>query len=204
MSFYLGGFRLVGIGWLSARAVYCDFVSPLGQGNLWQLYANRTLIGATTTAGERRVVGHFLPSISPAPLSLVRIDLADQFTDFGPLLPLEYFNQYELVWTTSGSVDVDHFDIVEGDSVGGSVDTANVLATVPFTGDGTYRFQLDPFPAGGTWNLGIVAKDAAGNAATPATNSLVVHMPPPDIKPGPRSRFSVTSVAGVVTASFNY
>lgn len=202
--YYLGGHTITGAGWVGPQAVYVDFVS-VETGCVWQLYANRLLIGASRIPGERRVIGHLTPSLSPAPLTLVRVDKASQFTDYGPELPLEYFNRFEMLWSTSGSAHIDHFDIVGGRTPGGAVDTTNILGKVNFAGDGNYKWQLDPFSAGGTWNFGVLPRDAAGNAGTLVQSALVVAMPPADVKPNIKgNRFTLAAEAGTVTATFHY
>lgn len=204
--FFLGGFSIVKTGWLSTRAVYLDFATDLTGQYLYQLYENRSLIGATRRTGERRVVGQLIPSISPAPLSLIRVDASDGKTDFGSLLPLDYFNRFELVWTSSGSSDVNYWQIVAGAGPGIAVSANNVIGRVPFTGDGvTYSWQLDSIDLPGTWNYGVVPVDNGGATGSLVSSSVIVALPPADVTPDVNgNRFTVTAVSGVGSVGFSY
>ena len=208
MSYYLGGQTVVNAGWLSPTAVFLDFVTTYASGFVWQLYANRLLIGSTRKPGQTRVVGQLMANVSPAPLTLVRVDAANFNTDYSAFLPAKPWNRFELLWTTSASVGVDHFDIVSGRTAGAAVDSTNVLAKVPFIGDGAYSFQLDPLPAG-NWNLGVIPRSNStplGTAGTMLTTAIVVVLPPNDIVLNSQTgqRFSLSASGGVVTASFVY
>jgi hypothetical protein len=200
--FFLGGFRITKVGWLGTQSVYCDFVSEFTSGWVFQLYANRKLIGSTREPRTRRVVGQLYANNSPSPLTMLRVP-PDQFdTDYGQQIPRQPWNRFALNWSTSGSSGIDHFDIVSGVNPGDPIDLENVLAKVPFTVDGDYSFEPDPVIAG-TWNYGVVPRDAslpAGTAGTPLTSSVTVVLPPDDVTPAADgNRFSVAAVTGTVT-----
>ncbi len=207
--YYLGGMTIEAAGWINPTTVYIDFVSQFNSGWLWQLYCNRSLCGATRAPGERRVVGQLVASALPAPLTLVRVDAANILTDYSAYLPAEAWNRFRINWTTAGmSADTDHFDVVEGDFPGGVIDLTNVLAKVPFGGDGAYSFELPPFTVNGAWAVGVVPRDNAlplGNAGATSQATVNVLTPPPDVQFNPDgSRFSVGISGGVLTASFAY
>lgn len=159
--------------------------------------------------GERTVWGQLVASALPAPLTLVRVDAASILINYGDELPDLACNQYRLNWTTTGlPEDTDHFDVVTGTTPGGSIDTTNIVARVPYTGDGAFSFELPPFDQVGSWAVGIVPRDDAlplGNAGTPVTGTAVVMTPPPDVTyPEGGPRFDAAIAAGVLTATFAY
>ena len=205
--FYLGGMTVVAAGWVNPMTVYVDFVSQYDSGWLWQLYANRSLVGSTRVPSERRVVGQLVASALPAPLTLVRVDAASILVDYGSSLPTLPCNQFRLNWqTASMSADTAFFDVVAGTEPGGALDLSNVIARVPFVEDGPYSFELPPFEETGDWAVGLVPRDNAlplGNAGTPSSSTVSVVTPPPDLvfnEDG--SRFSVDIAGGVLTAAF--
>ena len=207
--YYLGGMTIQYAGWINPTTVYIDFVSQYTTDWLWQLYCNRSLVGCTRSPSERRMVGQLVASVLPAPLTLVRVDAANILTDYSAFLPVEAWNRFKVDWVTAGmSADTDHFDIVESDAPGGSIDLTNVIAKVPFGVDGAYSFELPPFEANGAWAVGIVPRDNAlplGNAGTPATLTANVLTPPPDVAfNADGSRFVAAIAAGVLTVSFVY
>jgi hypothetical protein len=208
MSFFLGGFRIAKMGLVGPQSVYCDIISAFTEGWVYQLYANRKLIGATREPNGRRIVGQLVGSISPAPLTVVRVENSQFDTDYGQSLPRAPWNRYALYWTVSGSVGVHHFDIVRGVGPGDPVDDTNVLARVAFAGDGDYSFEPDALPAG-DWNFGIVPRSdslPSGIAGTSLTSLVTVVLPPDDVAPDPATgrRFSVASVAGAVAVGIGY
>jgi len=200
---FLGGFQITDVGWLGPQAVYCDFTSPYSAGWLWQLYANRTLIGSTRVPGERRIVGQLMPSISPTPLTLVRVAVADINSDYGNQIPRQPWNRFTLSWTSSGSSNVHHFAVLGSVSSGGSA--TQLVANIPFTGDGAYSFQCAPVDGSGTWAYAIVPQDAAGNSGAPITTTVIVSLPPADVAIADSgNRFTLAAVAGTLTAGFSY
>lgn len=208
--YFLGGMTVVAVGWVNPMVAYVDFVSQYDDGWLWQLYSNRTLVGATRIPSERRVFGQIAASVLPSPLTLVRVDQASVLVDYGPDLPDPPWlpsNSYRMNWATSGmSADTDHFDVIRSDAAGESIDTSNVLARVPFVVDGSYTFDLPPFDANGGWAVGIVPRDDAyplGNPGTTVQDTVTILTAPPDVQiQEDGSRFSVAVAGGVLTASF--
>jgi hypothetical protein len=204
---YLGGMTIVAAGWLGPQAVFVDFVSQYAVDWLWQLYANRTLIGATGSSGERRIVGQVLSDAIPAVLTLLRVDAADIAVDFGSTLPSGPWNRYALQWTASGSsADLDHWDVTQGANPGDAPDPTNIIARVPYYGDRDYSFVLPPFTAIGTWNYAVTPRDNAkplGNAGTPVVVSVATSTPPPDVQlNADGSRFTPSITAGVLNVDF--
>lgn len=208
---YLGGMTITNAGWLGPQSVYVDFVSQYGDGDgwLWQLYANRTLIGGTSWQGERRAIGQLLSSGVPTVLTLIRVDAAEILTDFGQELPAGPWNRFLLSWDASGSDDdLHHWDITAGANPGDSPDPENIIARVPYYGDRAYSFLLPPFDKTGTWNYAVTPRDNAkplGNAGTPVVVSIASATPPPDVAfNDDSSRFTVAIEAGVLTAAFSW
>ena len=93
-TWYLGGMRIVGVGWEGPRAVRVDFVSQHLTSWQWQLYAGRKLIGVSTLPTARSVVGQLLIDDAPAQLLLLRVAAASRLTDFGALIPAESFHRF--------------------------------------------------------------------------------------------------------------
>lgn len=196
-------------GWVNPTTVFVDFVSQYTADWLWQLYSNRTLVGSTRMPGERTVWGQLVASALPAPLTLVRVDADNILTDYGADLPTLPCNRYRLDWTAAGlAADTDHFDVVQGTVAGGAIDLTNIVARVPFTGDGAYSFELPPFEQSGAWAVGVVPRDDAlplGNAGTAVTGTATVTTPPADLSfPEGGPRFTVAIAAGVLTADFSW
>lgn len=207
--FYLGGMTIVKAGWLGQRSVFVEFVSQYTTGWLWQLYANRTLIGRTSSPRERRVVGQLVDADVPAPLTLIRVDTANALTNYGASLPNVPWNRFALEWSASAyPSDAHHFEVTGSSEAGGAVDTTNVLANVPFAGNGPYRFVLPPITAPGDWSFAITPRDdamPAGNAGTVEEVTITAAVPPPDLAfDADGNRFTLSAEAGVVTAAFEY
>lgn len=207
-NWYLGGHTIRKAGWVNPGAVFVDFVSQYTSGWIWQLYCNRQLCGATRGPGERRVVGEIVASPLPAPLTLIRVDAAHAFDDFGAELPAVPCNRYRLDWTSSGeSSDTHHFDVCQGVESGGALDETNIVGRVPYAGDGSYSFVLPPFQADGTWSVGVVPRDdayPAGNAGTAIETTVSVVTPPPDVAWSGDQRFSASIAGGVLTVGFTF
>lgn len=196
-------------GWLGPQAVYVDFVSDITSGYLWQLYANRTLIGITRLPGERRIVGQLIPSGVPAVLTLVMVPTEEVMTDYGQDIPPGPWNRYLLEWTESaGDADLSRWDITSGVAPGGAPDATNILGAVPYYGDRDYSFALPPIDDPGPWNYAVTPRDNAkpyGNAGTPVVVNVPAATPPRDVLMNDDgTRFSVACVAGALTVSFAY
>lgn len=206
---YLGGHTITGAGWIGPESVYVDFVSDYTSGWLWQLYANRKLIGRTTSPEARRCVGQLQASTAPAPLTLVRVDPAYLLTDFGLLLPRGPWNRFALVWDAeSYPDDAKKFEITASAAAGEEVDPSNLLVTTPYIGEGAYRVPLPPIERSGVWKYQITPRDDAspsGNVGDSIELEVDVVVLPPDLRQdSDGNRFTLSAEAGVVTAAFEY
>lgn len=205
---FLGGMTIVAAGWLGPRAVYLDFVSQYTADWLWQLYANRRMIGTTVRPGERRIVGQLIPIDSPAPLTLVRVPVAERLVDHGADLPVQPWNQYRLEWEAeSYPPDTSHFDLTGSLVVDGPVNDANVIARIPFRGDAEYGFDLPPLAQAGDWSFRITPRDNAkplGNAGTASDVTITARIPPRDVVASSGQRFTLAAASGTLTADFVY
>lgn len=208
-DFYLGGHQILRAGWAGPSAVYVDFATTHTTGFLWQLYANRSLIGVTEGFADRRIIGQLVPSAIGAPLTLVRVPAGNVYISYGADLPKRPWNRFAITWdAASYPADAHHFDITGSSEAGGDIDPENVLARIPFTGDGSYRFDVPALEAGGTWKFGVTPRDNAvplGNAGTTTEITVVANVPPPDVETDEDgNRFTLTADGGVVTAAFEY
>lgn len=211
MSFYLGGHTITAAGWDGPRAVFVTFVSDYLAGWHWQLYAGRTLIGATHSPTARRVVGQVLADDAPATLTLIRVDAANRLTDYGASLPDVPTHRFALEWTATGyPADASHWDLTGNTAAGGDVDDANLIARIEYRGDFGYRFELPPLPTAGEWKYRLTPRDNAlpsGNAGTAANITIDAELPPPDFalqSDGNRFTLTVDEGAGELVAGFAY
>lgn len=208
MSWFVGGHRITKVGWLSPTAVYVDFVSEYTTNWLWQLYANRKLIGRTVSGTVRRIVGQLSESHIPAPLTLVRVDPGNVLTDYGSLLPKVAWSRFNVSFEaeTDPDLDTDRFEITGSLTAGGAVNADNLLVTEPFIGTGTYQVMLPPLTGSGVWSYAITPRDDAlpvGNAGTATEFEIdAVVMPRDLVMDSSGNRFSLSAASGVVTASF--
>ena len=208
MSFFLGGHTIIKAGWAGPQAVYVDFRTSHTGDWLWQLYANRRLVGATQVPSVRRCIGQLRSDGAHAPLTLIRVDADNVLTDYGPQLPRQPWNQFTLAWMAAGyPADANHFQITGAVVAGGAVEPTNEIALVPFVGDGPYSFRLPPIGAAGLWPFALTPRDDAepagnaGNVLEVTINALV----PPDVRfDADGNRFTLSAVDGCVTASFSY
>lgn len=208
MAFFLGGMTLIGAGWLGPRAVYVDFVST-NTADVYQLYAGKTRIGTTLRPSERRIVGQLFQDEAPATLTLVRVDKANRLTDYGDQIPYVPWHQYELQWTAAAmAADTDHFEITASSAAGEAVDSANILAKLPYIGDGAYQFVLPPIAETGSWIYRITPRDNAqpdGNAGTASNVTVNAVVPPPDFEQdSDGNRFTLAVAAGELVVGFTY
>lgn len=209
MAFFLGGMRIVNSGWMGYRAVFVDFVSSHRSGFVFQLYANRTMIGRTTLATERRIIGQLVDEDSPAPLTLIRVDSGNALTDYGPQIPQRPWNRFNLQWSASSfPADAACFEITGSTEADGAIDPENVIARVPFNGDGAYQYALPPIARSGDWQYAVTPRDNSmplGNAGTSQTVTVAAVVPPPDVvMDQDGKRFTLTADEGVITAEFVY
>ncbi len=205
---FLGGFDVVAASWDGPNAVLVTIDTPETD-FYYQLYAGHTLIGQTGNTTSRSILGQLQPSSSPAPLTVVAVEAANLFNDYGAELPSWPSDRYELEFTTSGSPpDMDHFLITGSDGPGLSVDPARVLRRVPFIGDGPYVVPLPPLGQCGVWQFGVTAYDDSlpnGNPGTTSTVSVVATVPPADIVPDAQgNRFEAAASGGNLNISFSY
>lgn len=209
LQMFLGGQTITGMGWAGRHAVFVDFVSQYTTGFLWQLYANRKLVGTAESPRQRRIIGQVVPSPVPYPLTLVRVSSDDVLTDYGSVLPSQAWNRHRLSWTAPGlSANTDHFDVISGNAPGEAPDPDNVIARVPYYGDVPYSYQLSAISEAGDWQFGIVPRDNAlplGNAGDETDVTVTVVVMPADLSQDiNRNRFSLSAAAGVLTAHFAY
>lgn len=210
MGWYLGGQMTVRTGWLSPTAVYVDFVSGYETGWLWQLYANRKLIGRTVSPGDRRIVGQLNASPAPAPLTLIRVAPEFLLTDYGAELPRMPWNRFGVSFEAATDPDVDtkKFEITGSAAAGEAVDPDNLLLTEPFVGVGVYRVELPPLAGSGVWTYAITPRDDAlplGNAGTAEEFEIDAIVMPPDVRmDADGNRFSLSSAGGLVTVDFEF
>jgi hypothetical protein len=208
VMFFTGGFRISAIGWLTPHAIYCDLITDYADTWIYQIYENQKLIGATREPTQRRVMGQLTGGKSPSPITVIRVAQEDFQTDFGPQLPRLPWNRFQLVWNTAGSTGIDHFDIVAGTTPGGAIDPTNIIAREQFRLEGNYSFDLDPIDLSGTWNYGVIPRDAAmpaGNAGTTIAASVVVAVPPQDVAlQADGTRFSMSAATGTVSVGFSW
>lgn len=205
MTAFLGGLTITSIRWDGIRAIGIAFDSVYTD-RVVQLYGGRRLIGCTRAPSDRRVVGQLLPTLVPAPLTLLAVLPEDRAVDFGTQLPDRPWNRYALEWSAVDyPADAKWFDVLAGTAPGESPATFRV-ARVPFLGNTDYRFLLPPLTAGGAWEYAVVPRDGSlpeGNAGTPATVTIDAAVYPPDLtRQGDGSRFSIAVDAGDLVLGF--
>lgn len=141
-----GGFKIWNAGWDGRSAIYMDFVSAATD-KLFQLYANRKLIGVTSSFAQRRVSGQVWDAhLSAAPINLMAVTPDEAFTDFGDDLEEEPWNRYVLIFTVPNDYDADthHFEILGANTF--DTTPTEVLAQVPYVGPKTYLVELPGIP----------------------------------------------------------
>ncbi len=142
-----GGFKMWNAGWNGRSSIYVDFESAETD-KLFQLYANRKLIGVTTSFAQRRVAGQVWDAhFSAAPINLMAVTPDEAFTDYGDDLEVEPWNRYVLSFTVPEDYDADtkYFEILKASDF----DTAptEVVANVPYVGPKTYHVDLPAIPS---------------------------------------------------------
>lgn len=207
--YFLGGHTITKAGWAGPRAVYVEFVSQYTSGWVWQLYAGRKRIGSTLVPADRRVVGQLIVDDAPAPLTVVRVDIANRLTDYGPQLPEMPWHRFLLQWSAASyPADTDRFIITASSAPGEAADANNVLAEPQFIGDGDYQLVLPPLPQSGAWTYRITPVDNAlpdGNTGTPEDVTVTAEVPPADLAmQSDGNRFTAAVSGGVLTVSFGY
>lgn len=203
----MGGFRIKAIGWMGPQAILVIFSTTYESKYLYQLYAGRTLIGVTRSVDDRKVIGTLSPSAWPQHLTLLAINPSDPFADYGQYLPLRPYNRVKLQFSTSSwPADSKLIELSAGTTVGGAVDTENVLKRIFYEADGTFTIYSSPMPGSGQWNFEIAGRDSRppdGNRGTALAVSANVLAHPPDVVlQSDNTRFSVSVDSGTATITF--
>jgi hypothetical protein len=143
----------------------------------------------------------------PEEITLLAVDPAEQFTDYGEDLPPRPYARVKLSITTTGwATSTRYIEITAGTEPSGAVDTGNVLVLTPFTGNGTYAILTPPFNECGTWNLEAAGRDGTipdGNRGTALALSEDLIVYPGDVVAtefGPR--LTATVAGSTLTATF--
>lgn len=204
---YLGGFRIVAASWASASSIRVDFVSTYGSLYQYQLYAGRSLIGATTSTDERRIIAPLSWSLWPQVLAIVAIDPSTAGTDYGSTLPPRPYNKAIVNVATSGwPSDSRLVAIAWGDSPGGAVNYSNEVRTLYDT-DRTYQLTSLPTGPSGSYNFaayGIDDKPVDGNRGTVTSLTADLLTMPPDLVVTDGARFTATATSGTATITYEY
>lgn len=207
----LGGFNITHIGWAGRSSVFVDFDPADYTDKLFQLYVNRRLAGCTVLPSDRRVVGQVWDGhVSAAPLSIIVVDPAERFTDFGDVLEEKPWNRYRLTWTVPGgySADCHHFDILKASAP--DSDPTEVIAKVQYAGPRDYFADLPAIPTNhpprANWRYAVVPRDDAtteGNAGTSTIKTIPALIYPADLLiQADGTRFGLSLNGDVLTASF--
>lgn len=205
---YLGGFRITGAEWISPTAISVSISTTWGTAYVYQLYAGRTLIGATSSRTERKIVGQLSPTEWPQLLQVLAVDPIHRTTDYGGSLPPRPYNRAKVAFTASAwPADSKAITVTAGNSVGGAVDPDNVVGRSLFDRNRVYSILTDPLEGSGVWNLSIQGRDdrlADGNAGTGLALTVDVLAIPPDVTldSSTLSRFSVNCSGGIAAISF--
>lgn len=206
---YLGGLSITGGQWVGATSISVSFSTTWGTSYLYQLYAGRTLIGATSSRRQRKIVGQLVPTEWPQYLQVLAVAPADRDTDFGGSLPPRPYNRAKVHFTaTAWPADSKTIEIRAGNSPGGAVDPENVVARAVFNGNRAYELTTEPLEGSGAWSLEVVGRDgrlSGGNEGDALAVSVDVIATPPDVSLDPSTlrRFSAVCSGGVVSISFN-
>ena len=204
---YLGGIQISGMEWLASHSLLVRFRSTYGTTYLYQVYAGRTLLGATHNPASRSIVVNLLPTEYPQAIYLLAVETDQRLTDYGPELPIRPFNRVRLTFTASAwPADAKFIDITAGTVPGGAVDDDNLLERLLYDADREYEVTTDPFGPTGTWNFEVVGRDDTepdGNAGTPLALSQAILTHPQDVQlDADGHRFSLSVAAGTATASY--
>jgi len=204
---YLGGFRITSASWASASSIRVDFESTYGDQYAYQLYAGRSLIGATTGASERRIIAPLSWSLWPQVLAVVAIDPAEFGTDYGATLPERPYNKAIATVTTTGwPADSRLVAIAWGDTPGGAVNYSNEVRTLYDT-DRAYVLTSTPIGPSGSYNFaayGIDDKPDSGNRGSVTSLTANLLTMPPDLVATDGVRFTATATSGTATITYDY
>lgn len=193
--------------WVSTHALLVRFRSTYGASYLYQVYAGRTLIGATSQPRARSLVVTLKPTVWPQHIFLAAVDPDDRLTDYGAQLPLRPYNRVRLRFTASSwPDDAEFIDVTAGTAPGAAVDDTNRLARLLYDSDRQYELTTDPLGPSGTWNFEATGRDDTepdGNVGTPLAMAQEILTQPQDVPfDGEGHRFSVSFAGGVATAEF--
>lgn len=212
MSKYLGA-RITNVELASLTEIRVTFESAHDM--IHQIYIGRTLAGVTNAATDRQITIQYFAEVTPSPLQMMALTTGEGYTtDNGALLPNRPYNLHTAEWTSSGSAaDTDRFVITGPATEGGAPIATNILGAVPYTGDGSYDFDLPALESSGSWQFGITGYDDAcgddllnqGNAGTVGTLTIDADVYPPDVvEQSDGNRFGVTVAAGTATVEVTH
>lgn len=205
---YLGGLAITGAEWVGPSALSISFSTTWGNDYFYQLYAGRSLIGATSSRTQRKVVGQLVPTDWPQYLQLLAVDPADRDTDFGDDLPPRPYNRAKIQFqATSWPADSKSIEVRAGTEPGGDVDPENIVGRAVFNGNRPYAVLTEPLEGSGSWNLEVVGRDnrlLGGNEGESLPAEVEVLATPPDVALDPTTlrRFSANLASGVATILF--
>lgn len=208
MSAQMGGLQITDAKWIGQHSLQISFASNLVN-RYFQLYAGRRLVGVTETTRARRIIGQVMPTLIPAPMTVLAVTPDDRLTDYGPQLPPRPWNRYRLDWSTSAyPSDAKFFDLAASTVAGGAVDSANLIARIEYVGDIAYSFDLPELTSGGLWTYRLTPRDDAlplGNPGTPEEVEIAALVYPKDLAlRSDGNRFTAAVEAGVLTCEFSY
>lgn len=204
---YMGGFKITRVAWLGSQSISVVFTSTYGSSYVYQLYAGRTLIGVTSSATDRTVVGDLEPSLWPQHLTLLAVSPANRLVDYGLSLPLRPYNRVRFSFSTSSwPSDSKCIELSAGTAVGGAVDVSNVVERIFFDTDRDFEILSPPMPGSGQWNFEIAGRDnrpPSGNRGTALAVNANVLAHPPDVVPNDdNTRLAVSVAGGEATVTF--
>lgn len=210
MSSYLGGMRILFIGWQGPSTIRVDFSSTYGVDYLYQLYAGRKLIGGTTTTGERFITAPLVPSDWPQWLQVVAITPDLQGSDLGSNLPERPYNAAKITLDTTGWPDDSKaIEVIAGTVPGGAVSPTNIVAhQLVIDPTATYTVFSEPLGPSGAWNFeayGIDSRPPDGNHGTALALSTTLLTQPKDFAfQSDDSRFLASATSGTLTCSYTF
>lgn len=207
---YLGGTTIRSVEWSGRNAVDVTFRMTEFTDRLVQLYAGRRLVGVTATPTTRVVRGDVPAGPRATPLSLIVVEQADRFVDYGQLLSWKPWNVWCVTWTppVSPTADLHHFDIAMSLAAGQPYDLTNVVGRIDYDPTATsYTFELPPFESSGDFEVAIVPRDDAfplGNDGTVQMTTIPAVVYPLDLAiDNNGNRFTVSVAAGLLSATFS-
>jgi Bacterial Ig-like domain len=194
----------------SGAQLYLSWVSSSPPGTTFQVYVNDALAWYGTSSATTIV----------CPEALSRIDIGtvgpgEGQTNFAPYLPTAPEAYAEIAWLggTFESPNLASWSVYGSDAPGGAVDYTTVLATIPASSggaavaaSGTFSFTAGPL-ASGVWTFAVVPYDTAGNAGTPATQTVTIEVPPIEPAPFPddtRLQYTYPGAPGPYEVTLNW